>query len=105
MTDDLKYFTDTNAVADIRTRTQALIAKLDAGSDLTTAEVRQMAADVLALADDSDHWYAEADGFRESYRLAKGLSDDELNAQLAIDEAARPHRRPCEFPNTACVCA
>lgn len=105
MTDQLKHFTDTNAVANIRTRTQALIAKLDGGSDVTTADVRQLAADLFALADDSDHWYRQADYWRESYRLVKGLTDDELNAQVAIEEAARPHRRPCRFPNTACVCS
>jgi hypothetical protein len=104
VTDDLRHFTDTNTVNGIRTRTQALIAKLNSGSTPTTVEVRQMAADLLAVADDSDHWYQQADFFRESYRLTKGLSEDELNAQLAIEEASRPHRRPCRFPNSACVC-
>ena len=66
MTSEAKYFTDPNAVANIRSRTHALLDALDGGIDPTAAEVRQMAADLLALADDSDHWYRQADSFRES---------------------------------------
>jgi hypothetical protein len=104
MTRELKYFTDTNAVANIRTRATELLAKLDAGTALTPAETRQLAEDVIAVADDSTHWYTRADSWRESYRLVKGLSDDELNAQEAIEEASRTHDRPCWFPHEACVC-
>jgi len=106
MTENLKHFTDTNAVATIRTRTQALLDAMDAGVEPTADQVRQMAADLFALADDSDHWYRQADHWRESYRLAKGLSDDELNADVAIQEALRPHPRPCRFPDSPdCTCA
>lgn len=95
----------TNAVNDIRTRTDTVLASLDAGRPVTADDIRQMAADIHTLAADSDHWYAQADGFRESYRLAKGLTDDELNAQVAIDEATRPHPAPCRFPfSPGCDC-
>lgn len=65
-------------------------------------QLREIALQLLA---DSDHWYARADYWRESYRLAKGMSDDELNALIAISEATKRHPRPCQFPDTPdCTC-
>lgn len=65
-------------------------------------QLREIALQLLA---DSDHWYSSADSWRESYRLAKGMSDDELNALIAISEATKMHPRPCQFPDTPdCTC-
>jgi hypothetical protein len=105
MTTSHTPITNTNAVNTIRTRATAVLANLDAGRPVTADDIRQMAADIATLAADSDHWYAQADRFRESYRLAKGLTGDELNAQAVIDEATRAHRPPCRFPfSPGCDC-
>lgn len=69
--------------------------------DLDANELRQIAITLLA---DNDAQYAEADSWRESYRLVKGLTDDEMNAMIAVDDAAKPHPRPCHFPHEACLC-
>lgn len=67
----------------------------------TAEELREIAQQLLA---DSNYWYMDADGWRESYRLVKGLSDDEINAMTAARDAAKVHPRPCWFPHEACVC-
>lgn len=70
--------------------------------DISTQEAREIA---LRLLDDNDKWYAQADRWRESYRIAAGLTDDELNARMVIEEATRRHPRPCQFPDSPeCVC-
>lgn len=104
MADQSAPLYDTNAVQTIRVRTQELKARLADGATPTAVEVEQLIADALVLADDSDHWYQRADYFRESYRIVKGLSDDELNAQMAVEDATRAHPRPCWFPHEICVC-
>lgn len=105
MTLNYEPITNTNGVNDIRTRTDAVLAKLDAGTPVTADEIRQMGTDIKTLAADSDHWYSRADYFRESYRLAKGYTDDELNARLVMDEATKPHPAPCRFPASPdCTC-
>jgi len=68
---------------------------------LTVQEARDIALRLLA---DNDEQYAEADGWRESYRLAKGLSNDEIGAIIAVRDASKAHPRPCWFPHEACVC-
>jgi hypothetical protein len=68
---------------------------------LDANELREIALTLLA---DNDAQYAEADRWRESYRIVKGLSDDEMNAMLAVDDASTPHPRPCHFPHEVCVC-
>lgn len=68
---------------------------------LTVQEARDMALQLLA---DNDEQYAEADYWRESYRLAKGLSNDEIGAIIAVRDASKAHPRPCRFPHEACVC-
>lgn len=95
----------TGAVQEIRNRAEAQLARCRAAGSASLADVEQLVADIHALADDSNYWYGRADFFRESYRLTKGLSDDELNAQIAVQEAMRPHLPPCQFPNSPdCVC-
>lgn len=84
----------TNEQADeIRTRL--------ASPDLSAAELREIAVTLLA---DNDTQHGEIERWRESYRIVKGLSDDELNAMIAIDDAATSHPRPCWFPHETCIC-
>lgn len=60
---------------------------------------------VAALLAENDRLYSEADGWRESYRIVKGLSDDELNAQVAVQEATARHAAPCRWPDEPdCAC-
>jgi hypothetical protein len=72
-----------------------------ASPDLDANELREIALTLLA---DNDAQYAEADYWRESYRLAKGLSNDEIGAIIAVRDASKSHPRPCRFPHEACVC-
>ncbi|MFJ8677303.1 hypothetical protein [Streptomyces sp. NPDC093589] len=51
---------------------------------------------------DADDQYMEADYWREGYRLAKGLSFDEIGAIIAVRDVSRAHPRPCRFPFEAC---
>ncbi|WP_329583715.1 hypothetical protein [Streptomyces sp. NBC_01361] len=105
MTNQSAPLYDTNAVQAIRVRTHELKRRLADGATATAAEVEQLISDALTLADDSDHWYQLADCFRESYRLVAGLSDDELNARIVMDEATKAHPRPCRFPDSPdCIC-
>lgn len=72
-----------------------------ASPDLNAAELREIA---LALLVDNDAQYQEADYWRESYRLAKSLSNDEIGAIIAVRDATKAHPAPCRFPHEACVC-
>lgn len=69
--------------------------------DLDANELRKIALTLLA---DNDAQHGEVERWRESYRIIKGLSDDELNAMIAVDDAAASHPRPCWFPHEACIC-
>lgn len=90
----------------VRERTEKLLAECRETGTASLAAVEQLAEAVHTLAADSDHWYSRADYWRESYRLAKGLSFDELSALEVMDEATKPHARPCRFPFTPdCTCA
>jgi hypothetical protein len=68
---------------------------------LDAGELRQIALTLLA---DNDTLYGEVDSWRESYRIVKGLSDEEINAMTAVDAATKAHPRPCRFPHEACLC-
>ncbi|GAA3852348.1 hypothetical protein GCM10023084_03200 [Streptomyces lacrimifluminis] len=68
---------------------------------LDADELREIAGILLA---DNDAQYSEADYWRESYRLVKGLSDEEINAMMAVRDAAKAHPRPCRFPHEVCLC-
>ena len=72
-----------------------------ASPNLSATELREIAQTLLA---DNGAQYMEADYWRESYRLAKGLSYDEIGAIIAVRDAAKAHPRPCWFPHEACVC-
>jgi len=63
-------------------------------------ELREIATTLLA---DNDAQYMEADYWRESYRLVKGLSMDEIGAIIAVRDASKSHPRPCNFPHEGCV--
>ena len=78
----------------------AIRARL-ASPDLSATELRGIAVTLLA---DNDAQYAEADYWREGYRLAKGLSNDEIGAIIAVRDASKSHPRPCRFPHEACLC-
>lgn len=70
--------------------------------DLDAGELREIA---LALLADNDAQYTEADYWREGYRIAKGLTDDEIGAIIATRDAFKAHPRPCWFPHQTCTCA
>lgn len=72
-----------------------------ASPGLGAQELREIALKLLA---DNDAQYMEADYWRESYRLAKGLSYDEIGAIIAVRDASKAHPRPCRFPHEACLC-
>lgn len=67
-------------------------------------DIRELLAETRRARSDSDTQYAEADYWRESYRLVKGLSNDEIGAIIAVRDASKAHPRPCWFPHEACVC-
>jgi hypothetical protein len=81
-------------------QTEELRARLNS-PDTTTEGLREIAQQLLA---DRGYWYMDADYWRESYRLVKGLSDDEIGAMTAARDASKVHPRPCWFPHEACVC-
>ena len=68
---------------------------------LDADELREIA---LTLLTDNNAHYAEADYWRESYRLVKNLSNEEIGAIIAVREATKAHPRPCRFPHEACLC-
>lgn len=67
-------------------------------------DLRELLAETRRARADSDTQYAEADRWRENYRIVKGLSDDEINAMIAVHDATEPHPRPCRFPHETCLC-
>lgn len=69
--------------------------------DLDADELREIALTLLA---DNDAQYSEADYWREGYRLAKGLTNDEIGAIIAVRDASKSHPRPCRFPHETCLC-
>ncbi|MEU5900414.1 hypothetical protein [Streptomyces venezuelae] len=85
-------------------RLNALDAALNSSGALSASDARELLAEAKRAQEDSDQQYADADYWRESYRLAKGLSTDEIGAIIAIRDASKVHPRPCTFPHAACVC-
>lgn len=70
-----------------------------------TGEAERLLAELDRVRAERDELHSKADFWRESYRLAKGYTDDELNARVAIDEATTPHLPPCRFPSSPdCTC-
>lgn len=84
-------------------RLAAIEAAITAGT-ASPDDLRALLAETKRARTDADKQHSEALGWMESYRLAKGLSDDELNAMIAMDDAMKAHPAPCWFPHEACVC-
>jgi len=83
------------------------LAEIEAAIDAARGaldDLHALLAETRRARMDADKQHAESLGWMESYRLAKGLSDDELNALIAMDDAVKPHRAPCWFPHEACDC-
>jgi hypothetical protein len=81
----------------------AIERAVNAGS-ASPDDVRELLAEAKRARDEWGTQYMEADYWRESYRLAKGLSFDEIGAIIAVRDASQCHPRPCGFPFKACVC-
>lgn len=86
-----------------RDRLTAIEAAINAET-ASPDDLRELLAETKRARADADTQYTEADYWREGYRLTKGLSDDEINAMMAVRDAAKAHPRPCCFPHEACVC-
>ncbi|HEY6117127.1 MAG TPA: hypothetical protein VI172_14340 [Candidatus Dormibacteraeota bacterium] len=83
----------------------AIETAVNSGAGLAPDDARALLAETLRARADSDAQYKEADYWRESYRLAKGLSDDEIGAITAVRDATpKPHRPPCWFPHETRTC-
>lgn len=74
------------------------------GIMLSPADLAELIAETKRAREDSDAQYSEADYWRESYRLLKGLSNDEIGAIIAVRDASKAHPRPCDFPHETCIC-
>lgn len=85
-------------------RLAAIEATINSPAGPTLDDIRALLAEAKRARTDADNQYMEADYWRESYRLAKGLSMDEIGAIIAVRDASQAHRRPCRFPHEACVC-
>jgi hypothetical protein len=84
-------------------RLAAIEAAITAGTASPT-DLRELLAETKRARTDADRQHSEALGWMESYRLAKDLTDDELAAMIAMDDAVKGHRAPCWFPCEPCVC-
>jgi hypothetical protein len=82
----------------------ASIEEAISGGTASPDDLRELLAETKRARADSDTQYGEADRWRENYRIAKGLSDEEINAMIAVRDATAPHPRPCRFPHEACAC-
>jgi hypothetical protein len=85
-------------------RLAAIESAISAGTP-SSADLRELLAETKRARADADNQYMEADYWRESYRLAKGLSDEEIGAIIAVRDAFQVHPRPCWFPHKRCVCS
>ena len=85
-------------------RLAAIEAAINSPAGLTTEDARELLAEAKRARTDSGEQYMEADYWRESYRLAKGLSVSQIGAIIAVRDASKSHPRPCWFPHEACVC-
>lgn len=85
-------------------RLAALEAAINGPAGLSSQDALELLAEAKRARADSDEQYSEADYWRESYRLVKGLSNDEIGAIIAVRDASKVHPRPCWFPHEACVC-
>jgi hypothetical protein len=86
-------------------RLAAIEAAVNSPDGPSIGDVRALLAEARRARTDADDQCTEADYWRESYRLAKGLTDAEINAMTAARDAAKAHPRPCRFPHEPCLCA
>lgn len=84
-------------------RLAAIEAAINAGT-ATPQELRELLAEAKRARADATKQYTEADYWREGYRLTKSLSNDEINAIIAMRDASKAHPRPCWFPHEPCLC-
>lgn len=85
-------------------RLAAIEAAINSPAGPSAQDLQDLLAEAKRARSDAGDQYMEADYWRESYRLAVGLSFDEINAMIAVRDASRAHPRPCGFPHKACVC-
>lgn len=85
-------------------RITAIEAAVNSPGGPSIDDIRALLAEAKRARADSDTQYSEADYWRESYRLAKGLSNEEIGAIIAVRDASKAHPRPCWFPHEACTC-
>lgn len=85
-------------------RLAAIEAAINSPAGATLDDLRELLAEARRARVDADDQYSEADYWRESYRLAKNLTDEEIGAIIAIRDATRSHPGPCSFPFEACLC-
>ncbi|MEW2434396.1 hypothetical protein AB0952_09470 [Streptomyces caniferus] len=85
-------------------RLAALESAVENTGSLPDPQLRELLDELKRARCEADEQYTEADYWRESYRLAKGLSFDEIGAIIAVRDASRAHPRPCRFPHEACCC-
>jgi hypothetical protein len=85
-------------------RLAAIEAAVNGPAGASADDIRALLAEAKRARTDADEQYMEADYWRESYRLAKGLSNDEIGAIIAVRDASKAHPRPCQFPHEACLC-
>lgn len=78
-----------------------LEAAINSPAGAPTHDLRELLAETKQARTDADTQYTEADYWRESYRLAKGLTNDEIGAAR---DASKAHPRPCGFPHETCAC-
>ncbi|MHB9857625.1 hypothetical protein [Streptomyces sp. YIM S03343] len=85
-------------------RLAAIETAINSPTGPSTDDLRDLLAEAKRARTDADTQYAEADYWREGYRLAKGLSHEEIGAIIAVRDASKAHPRPCRFPHEACLC-
>jgi hypothetical protein len=85
-------------------RLAAIEAAVNSPAGASVDDIRELLAEAKRARTDADDQYTEADYWRESYRLTKGLSNDEIGAIIAVRDASKAHPRPCRFPHEACLC-
>lgn len=84
-------------------RLAAITAAITAGT-ASPADLRELLAETVRARAELDALHKDALYWQESYRLVKGLSDDEIGVIIAVRDASKAHPRPCWFPHEACNC-
>lgn len=84
-------------------RLTAIETAINAGS-ASPEDLCELLAEVKRARTYGDDQCMEADYWREGYRLTKGLSNDEIDAIIAVRDASQSHPRPCGFPHKPCQC-